>query len=195
MLEQEPSFSLNVLDLPDFVRTLRSFDPAQYGPENVGRLLAGVPAGVDALKPYMSFRPEGYTRNLIYKNENFEVAVLCWDAAAVSPVHDHAAQRCWFTTLEGAFDVENFGRAVGGHAEGYARLYHIDTVRGLRNGQPDYRFGDNDVHRVLVTPGEGRAVSLHVYARPITSCLIYDLDARCCTRQRLDYDTIDGEVC
>jgi predicted metal-dependent enzyme (double-stranded beta helix superfamily) len=177
-------------DVADFVRNLRSIDPTQYGPDNVGRLIADVRFGVEAVKPYLSFRERCYTRNLVFKNDDFEVAILCWDAGAVSPVHDHSAQRCWQTALEGTFDVENYSRVAGGLAEGYARLDRLDTVYGLRTGQPDYRYGDNDVHRVSVSPSQSHAVSLHVYAKPLTACLVYDYEGQRCSYQRLGYDTI-----
>jgi cysteine dioxygenase len=181
------------LDVAGLVRNLRSIDPSQYGPDTVGRLLADVRFGVAAVKSYLSFRERSYTRNLVFKNDDFEVAVLCWDAGATSPVHDHAAQHCWQMALEGTFDVENYARSVGGFAEGYARLDRLDTVCGLSLGQPDYRYGDNEVHRVLVSPSQSGAVSLHVYAKPLTSCLVYDYEGRRCSYQPLDYDTVAAD--
>jgi cysteine dioxygenase len=179
--------------IPEFVRILRSISPADYGPDTVGRLLAEVPFGIEAVRPYMSFKPAAYTRNLIFQNDDFEVAVLCWDARAATPIHDHAGQQCWMTALEGSFDVDNYALDAGGFREGFARLTRIGTVREMRRGQPDYRYGDNEIHQVAVSPREPRAISLHVYAKPLASCLIFDCERGRCARQQLTYDTIAVE--
>ncbi len=184
---------MRVSDIPEMVRILRCMDPADYGPDTVGRLLAEVPFGVEAVKPYISFNPGSYTRNLVFKNDDFELAVLCWDTRSATPVHDHAGQRCWMTALEGAFDVENYTRVAGGRSEGFARLASLGTVRGLRRGEPDYRYGDNEVHRVSVSPSQQGAISLHVYAKPLSSCLVYDVESLRCSRRRLGYDTVAAE--
>ena len=177
-------------DLAELVRTIRALDPGAYGPQNIGQLLADVDFGVEAVKPYMTFRKGLYTRNLVFQNDDVEVAILCWDAASATPVHDHASQRCWMTSLQGSFDVENYERAVGGVREGYARLRLTSTFEGMQRGQPDYRYLENDIHRVRVSPDAAGAVSLHVYAKPIASCLVFDPQREYCTVQQLRWDSV-----
>jgi hypothetical protein len=176
-------------DLTGLVSVLRSFKPSEYGAETVGRLLADVRLTPADLSPYLNFKDGGYTRNLVFICDDFEVAVLCWSRDAVSPIHDHAGQHCWFTTLEGSFDVVEYRRLAGGLREGYARLEQTGTLRCVCTGAPDYRHGDNDIHRVAVSPDRERAVSLHVYAKPLNSCLTFDYDAQRCMRRVLHYDT------
>ena len=181
---------MGVARVTDFVRHLLSMRPEEFGPSTVGRLLADVSFGTDEVDPYCSFKPKTYTRNLIFRNEDFEVAVMCWDAAATTPIHDHGGQQCWMTAIRGTFDVQNYERIIGGWREGVAGLAHVDTSSAIRRGEPDYRFRENDIHRVCVSPREESAVSLHVYAKPLTSCLIYDLETKSCAQTALDYDTV-----
>jgi cysteine dioxygenase len=176
-------------DLAGLVSVLRSFDPSEYGPETIGRLLADVRLTSANLAPYINFKESGYTRNLVFICDDFEVTVLCWSRNAMSAIHDHAGQHCWFTTLEGSFDVDEYRRLAGGHREGYARLEQTGTLRSVSVGAPDYRHGDNDIHRVAVSPGHERAISLHVYAKPLDSCLTFDNDTQRCMRRVLRYDT------
>jgi cysteine dioxygenase len=176
-------------DLAGLVSVIRSFSPSEYGPETVGRLLADVRLTPANLAPYLNFRAGGYTRNLVFICDDFEVAVLCWSHNAVSAIHDHAGQHCWFTTLEGSFDVDEYRRLAGGLREGYARLEQTGTLRCVSMGAPDYRHGDNEIHRVAVSPDQERAISLHVYAKPLNSCLTFDCDTQRCMERALQYDT------
>jgi cysteine dioxygenase len=184
---------MHISNLNELIAPLRDIDPQTYGPQNVGRMLAELRLDIGELKQHLYFEKGRYTRNLIYRNSDLEVLLLCWDAGASSPVHDHAGQHCWFTTLEGAFDLDEYRRISGGRQEGYARLAQTGRVLGVRAGSPDYRYRGNDIHRVAISTDQERALSLHVYAHPIEECLIYDCEAERCSRRGLRYDTICQE--
>jgi predicted metal-dependent enzyme (double-stranded beta helix superfamily) len=155
------------MDLAALVRRLRELRPAEYGPENIGVMLRDVRPDAGKLAPYLLKRQHGYTRNLVFADEYIEVLVLHWDSGATTPIHDHAGQKCWFVATTGNFDVENYRRTTGGYSPGYASIAAIDSVKGLSSGEPDYRYGDEDIHRVTVSEGCAEAVSIHVYTRPL----------------------------
>jgi hypothetical protein len=177
------------LDLCGLVSALRSLNGDRFRPENIGRLLVDVRFGSAGVGNYIHFARGRYLRNLVYACDDFEVAVLCWDRDAASPIHDHAGQHCWFTTLEGSFDVEDYRRVSGGFQEGHARVERTGLSQCVYDGSPDYRHGENEVHRVAVSPGWDRAISLHIYSKPLASCLIFDDKAQRCVRKTLTYDT------
>ena len=181
---------MGISSLSALVAAVRAIDPDEYGPPNIGRMLVELQLSPSEVAPYVLFEPDRYTRNLIFRNANFEVLILCWAAGVASPVHDHAGQRCWFSAIEGAFDVDEYRRLSGGRHEGYARLEQTGTLLGIRTGQPDYRYGENDIHRVATAANQGPAVSLHVYARPFSTCLVYDCERDRCMRRELSYDTV-----
>jgi hypothetical protein len=176
------------LDLPGLIAAVRAIDPENYGPGNVGRMMTDVRIGSAEVAPNLQVAQGRYTRNLVYACDDFEVAILCWDKAAASPVHDHAGQHCWFTTLEGSFDVEDYRCVAGGSREGYARVEKTGVSQCVRAGVPDYRYGANEIHRVAVTPGYNRAISLHIYSKPLASCMVFDPLHDRCARRVLTYD-------
>jgi hypothetical protein len=55
----------------------------------------------DAFLPFIHFRDDTYGRNLVYRNEFFELAVLTWLPQHRTPIHDHANQRCWMSVGAG----------------------------------------------------------------------------------------------
>src|SRR5260370_19233990 len=49
------------------------------------------------------------------------------------------------------------------------------------------------IHQVVVQ-GKERVVSLHVYSRPIESCVAFDLEKRTCYRRTLSFHSRYGQV-
>ena len=176
-------------DLTGLVRSVRAIDPEDYGPETIGRLLRELRIE-DRLLSTFPVREGGYTRSLIYACDAFEVMVLRWSAGAMTPIHDHAEQRCWFTAISGTFDVANYRRRVGGSHPGFARIEATGSHTGIGAGEPDFRFGDEDIHRVCVSPAQAEAISVHVYARPVSTCLVFDDERDSCSIKHMSYDTV-----
>ena len=46
-----------------------------------------------SLERYAFFSPRHYTRNLIFKNDVFEMLALCWSPGQQSSVHNHRDQQ------------------------------------------------------------------------------------------------------
>ena len=49
------------------------------------------------------------------------------------------------------------------------------------------------IHQVVVQ-GKEPVISLHVYSRPIDSCVAFDLEKKCCYRRVLSYYSKYGDV-
>lgn len=177
------------MDLQSLIRTLRSDGPDAFTPARMETLLRE--ARVDARTLYgLPERAGGYTRTRVYADPQFEVALLRWSGNAVSAIHDHAGQACWFVALHGAFDLTNYRRALGGHRPGYARIEPFETLREAGLETPDYRYGERDIHRVAVSARFAEAISLHVYAKPVSACLTYDVQARRCESKAMQWDRV-----
>ena len=176
--------------LTTLVRDLRALAPACYGPQNVGRMMRDLRATQNDVAPFVTRRPGGYTRNLVYANEHFEVMVLVWDRGARTAIHDHGDQQCWLTAVSGSFDLENYRRISGGTAPGPARIKLYESCHRLSIGEDDYRHGDEDIHRVMVSDGCDEAISVHVYTHPLAACLVYDEQRDMCSKKVLSYDTV-----
>jgi cysteine dioxygenase len=151
-------------------------------------LTASTPAGVEALlgatqfddaslAPYLNFVPGRYTRNAIYRDTSFELLVLCWSPGSRSLIHDHGGSRCFVSVQRGSLTVENYTLLENGRAPGHARLSRTDT-QTMSWGTVDVRTADRDVHRVGARGGP--AVSLHLYAKPLDTCLLFDVTQQTC---------------
>src|SRR5947209_346332 len=67
------------------------------------------------IEPYIQFTAERYARNLVYKTEDFECLVLCWQPGQRSPIHDHGNSICAVYTVDGVLCADNYRKTGGGH--------------------------------------------------------------------------------
>jgi len=156
-------------DLADALRELGEV----LQPVRVAATLRGVRIDERTLTPYLTWVPGRYTRNLVHRDASFELIVICWDTGARSAIHDHADSDCAFVLQTGAITCENFRIAWRDAEPGPCSVRPTGT-RTLHTGEIDMRSGHLSVHRVGASGG--RAVTLHVYAKPIDRCLQFDED-------------------
>jgi cysteine dioxygenase len=175
------------------VETLRGVPPAQFQPGEVCARLRGLLLDPRTLAPYLHFAPRRYTRNLIYRDEIFELLALCWEPHTQSPIHNHSGQLCWLSIQQGTLRLENFISLDGPGPGDNIRLVPNGGIARATEGALDLQQGENGIHRVS-NPFPERAVSLHVYSRPYDSCLAYDPLARTAREMRLQYNSIGGKL-
>jgi len=175
------------------VETLRGVPPAHFQPGEVCARLRGLLLDGATLAPYLHFAPRRYTRNLIYRDDIFELIALCWDPRTQSPIHNHSGQLCWLSIQHGALRLENFLSLDGPGPGQDIRLVPNGGIPRAPEGVLDLQQGDNGIHRVS-NPFDERAVSLHVYSRPYDTCIAYDPAARTAREMRLFYHSISGKI-
>ncbi|MFT5050780.1 MAG: cysteine dioxygenase [Chlamydiales bacterium] len=133
--------------------------------------------------------PDTYSRNLIHRGRDYELLLLCWGEGHESPIHDHAQQSCWMAVLEGTFEEIHFGSPSGSDGapvEG--------RTRRVSAGQVAYIEDEIALH--LIRPVKGtEGVSLHLYAKPIDSCRVFDPEGGASRQVEVGYTTIRGEPC
>jgi cysteine dioxygenase len=156
---------------------------------SAARILGAYAAAHDDWRRFVHFDPAVYTRNLVGRNEHFEMLVLCWNAGQESPIHNHAGQHCWMAVLEGEVEEIQFtpptGERQGCLRNGPSRIY--------KPGKVAYINDDIALHRVRPAPGS-RGVSLHLYSKPIDVCNVYDEQTGRVVPSRMVYHSIEGVI-
>ncbi len=189
-----------------FVDTLKGFESAPVTSNRVLEYCLENAVDRASLKPYTHFRPDLYTRNLIYKDDVFEVMALCWSPGQRTPIHTHNGQLGWMSVEQGALAVINY-KWLGCNASGNQNVAGMDCLAGATELDLDRRevqecFPDGPVNVVnkeqtihqVVLQGKEPAISVHVYSRPIDSCVAFDLDKRVCYRRQLAFFSRYGDV-
>lgn len=183
----------------DLLRSLDALEPDDITLDGVASVVGAEEFTDHDLAPYLNFRAEKYTRNLIRRNELFDVILICWSPGQATPIHDHSGQLGWVRVLRGALEEQAF-TPVGRSGQAFDDPCAFAKAARLEPG-PLTRFEagpavatvdrDRAIHR-LANPGSepsDRAVSLHVYSRPHDSCLRFEADTGRAERVELSFDT------
>ena len=130
--------------------------------------------------PYATWSKTHHTRNCIALNDRFELILICWGPGQCTDVHDHGGEECWMYFVEGQFEEVVYGIEKSKLA--------VKKRKAASNGTLTYMADFMGVHS-LQNIGDQRAFSLHLYAKPITSCHIFDPHSEQFTTKNLMYDT------
>ncbi len=197
-----------LLSIDDFVGRLRSFEQSLITRDNILELCSSVQITDESLSPYVLFDDSFYTRNLVYRDDLFEVMTICWKPGQKTAVHTHNGQLCWMIMQSGVLEVVDYKWLGCDHPE-YQNVVGLDCLAGSDHIKLD-RLHETvattdgpvltadklqTIHQ-LFNCGEDRerAVSIHVYSRPIDSCVAFDMDGQRCYRRQLDYFSEYGEL-
>lgn len=165
------------LSVGEFIARLRDFDVPRRDGADVIEFLDRHAPSASSLAPWVAFDPARYARRRLYRDESFELLLLCWDRGQATPVHDHDGQRCWMKIVKGELHIEELEREEP-VADGLAR----ETGTALLHPAREFTAGagrtvaeaegEERIHRVAAN--SRRSLSLHLYSRPLDSFLVFD---------------------
>ena len=165
-----------ILAIEAWVKRLEAIPPREFKLERVERFMNAHAADPDTLKPYLIFSKGNYTRNLIFKCDLFEVMTICWESGHASRIHNHRGQNCWMAVPIGRLREQNFRVEARDGGRGTCRLVPTDVYE-MDADHPGTVDPAEPVHQVLNLREFGqRAVSIHVYSKPFSSCEVYSLE-------------------
>jgi len=177
------------------VSGLREMSDEEFVCEPVYKYLSARDVDTDSLAKYIHWSSKFYTRNLIYKDERFEMMAICWDKGQVSRVHNHWDQRCWMMVPVGKLLGQNFGVEEIDESRGYCKLYETNNFE-LTECLAARVDLEEPIHQVLnLAEYDERAVSIHIYSKPYDRCLSYCRDTNTFKEVELFYTSVDGKLC
>ena len=172
--------------MKSFIKSLKSFAEKNFPINEVSDLILKSKFSNKSLDKYSHFNKNTYTRNMIYKDSNFEILLICWSPGQMAQAHGHEGEKCWFKILSGSLEIYN---------------YEIESIKPLKlkqlekiNASSGYLDGPADIHAIN-NCYEDPVKTLHVYAKPYDSCDIYDLKTNQIQRLKMNYYSIDGKIC
>ncbi len=122
-----------------------------------------------------------YTRNCIVENDDFELILICWEKGQSTAIHDHGGEECWVYFVEGNFTEHIYAEDEKG------KLSVVKTTN-TKPGDVAYMIDFMGYHN-LENQSNKRSMSLHLYAKPIKNCKVYDSEKGSFARKKLYYDT------
>ncbi len=140
---------------------------------------------IEELHPYINWNSKFYTRNCIAKNEEFELLLLCWEPDQITKIHSHDQQECWVQVISGEFREEQYMMKNNELTRVSNELLEINQTTFVE---------DNKIYHTLENVSGERAMSLHLYQKPITKCDVFNQETETFNTISLSYYSMKGEV-
>jgi len=172
--------------IKDIIDKLKKFAHQNFPVPEVSSYLLDLNLNENELKFYSFHEENFYTRNLIHKDSDFELMVICWPPNTTAPIHGHEGEKCWARVQEGQLEICNYEEISSEPLE-------LKMTQKL-SCSPGFLDGPADIHSVE-NLSDKFAISLHVYAKPYDACNIYDTENGKIERMELGYYSINGIIC
>jgi cysteine dioxygenase len=197
-----PIYSPAAVSAEQFVEGIRRLSEGIITKQKIYDYLVAYEIKAEELVRYQDWQPDRHTRNKIFRNDMIEVMLICWPIGAVTPLHTHNGQLGWMTMIEGKLMVENYKKIDCNRPENQQvvgmdclagatkiEMQHLGNEMAIPGGPLNTVDKTQTIHRIRnLADWNERALSMHVYSRPIDSCVVFDMDAQMCFRRELKYD-------
>lgn len=130
------------------------------------------------------WKPEGYARNCIIKTPEFELILICWNEVDATPIHCHNEQKCWVYLIAGEMTELRYT------SDEACNLTETNNLQ-MKAGALTYMHDSMGFH-LLKNGEEKKAMTLHLYMKPVDSCTVFNDTDKCFDERVLNFHTIDG---
>ncbi len=146
--------------VPELIDSLNNCEKSNYQD-----LIRNLELDIEDVKKYCTWNEDNYTRNLIHFNDNYQLLILCWQQEQYSSIHNHGGRDCFMYVIEGSIQ------------ENIYQLKQNNLINCQKNiytqGDNSYMLDSMGMHSIKCV--SNRAVTLHLYAKPIEEYHIFDL--------------------
>ena len=156
------------LSLSELIQVLKS-NSCVISPSRMQEILNRLVPQTEDIQRHTFFSETRYARNLVYKDRQCEIMVMCWNAGQRSSIHDHAGSLGGLKILQGELTECIFEKAANG------------MIKSLNSA--DYTAGETRVeetsliHQISNLQAENRqAISVHIYMPPLVRMNVYSLE-------------------
>lgn len=186
---------MKTVKIEELIEGLRHIPDADFTCDGVYKFLAENPVDIETIEKYLHWSDKFYTRNLIYKDERFEMMAICWNKGQRSAIHNHADQMCWMTVPIGKLRGQNFRTVELDEAKHYCKLEPTDQF-SLSDCLTAKVELEEPIHQILNLPEyDERAVSIHIYSKPFDRCLAYCSETDTFKEIQTFYTSVEGKLC
>ena len=198
----QPIYSPAPIPAEQFVEGVKRLAEGIITKQKIYDYLVAYEIRAEDLERYKQWLPDRHTRNKIFRNDMIEVMLICWPIGVTTPLHTHNGQLGWMSMFEGKLLVENYHK-VRCNAPENEQVVGIDCLAGATEIEMKHLGNElavpggplntvdktQTIHRIINrAEWNERAMSLHIYSRPIDSCVVFDLEKQICYRRDLKYD-------
>ena len=175
-MNSNENIPITLQSLDELITALSEEERTKYN-----HIMHSIKLSADAFDDYCSWSDDCYTRNCIVDTEKFELILICWCEGHRTQIHDHGGEECWVKVIEGEFKEKIYKK----NEEGELNMVKSSISK---SNEVTYMKDFMGFHR-LENLSNKRSMSLHLYAKPIRKCTIFDENLKTFVHKNLGYDT------
>jgi cysteine dioxygenase len=130
----------------------------------------------------INFSEKKYTRTCLAKNNGFELILLAWTKGQKTPIHNHDGKECFVFALDGDFEEVCYT------LDSQSQKMKKENASILKKGELAYTEENEKEFHSIENLSEGNALSIHLYRKPIESCLVYNEQSEEIASKNLSFD-------
>ena len=134
------------------------------GLDELDSRLSSLDLNIGALEDCIGYSEDGYQRNVIKRNDHYELVAICWKPGQDTPIHDHVGSDCAFLIASGVSTETVYETNEEG-------LAHPVSERRYMPGEV-CAAAEPDIHRVS-NDDSPNLITLPVYTPPLSGFQIY----------------------
>ncbi len=137
--------------MESLIKYLKIFAEQNFPVAEVSSYLSDLDIPPNKLEKYCHFNNDFYTRNLVHKEQDFEILVICWPGKQAAPIHGHEGEKCWARVQSGTLQICNYEQK----SLNPLLLKRVEKVLGGPNyldGPAFFTFMTMDRRRLLARP-------------------------------------------
>src|SRR5215467_14442176 len=156
------------ISLSELIEVLKR-DWSVINPERMQNVLNRLVIKNADFRPHSLFSDKRYARNLVFKDREFEIMIMCWNSGQRSSIHDHAGSLGGLKILQGELAECLFARAANGMIKSLSSADYV--VENTRVEETSL------IHQISNLQAEsGKAISVHIYVPPLVRMNVYSLE-------------------
>jgi cysteine dioxygenase len=175
-LNSNKNISATLQSLDELITALSEEERSKYN-----QRIHSIKLSAGDFENYCSWSDDCYTRNCIVDTEKFELILICWCEGHRTQIHDHGGEECWVKVIEGELKETIYKK----NKEGELNIVKSSISKA---NEVTYMKDFMGFHR-LENLSKKRSMSLHLYAKPIRKCTIFDENSKTFENKDLSYDT------
>ena len=169
----------NITSLNKLIEVLKQSDA-----ENYVSIAKNMNIPSSDFKKFAHWKDDSYARNCIIKTPEFELILICWKKGDCTPIHGHNEQKCWVYLVEGEMTELRY------KSDEECNLTECNKLQ-MKAGDLTYMHDSMGFH-LLQNCEEKKAMTLHLYMKPVDTCMVFNDSNKCFDDRILNFHTIDG---
>ena len=138
----------------EVINLLKNYDKNKKNIFDLVKPITNIFFNIKDLHNHIIFKKNDYNKSILYRDDKYEVVLICWDTYCETKVHNHPQNGCIMKILKGNLLEECFN----------TKTLHKIKVNVREKNDTSYIHDNLYLHKII--NNNQQTISLHIYSPP-----------------------------